>query len=58
VIRNDQDFCLYLLEKAFVSTVPGSAFGDGRCIRVSFSNKDEILMEAMQRIKKALALLS
>lgn len=58
VIRNDQDFCLYLLEKAFVSTVPGSAFGDGRCIRISFSSKDEVLAEAMERMKKALSLLS
>lgn len=58
VIENDQDFCLYLLEKAFVSTVPGSAFGDGRCIRISFSSKDEVLTEAIERIKKALSVLS
>jgi aspartate aminotransferase len=54
-INNDEDFSMYLLHKAHVSTVWGSAFGNGNCIRLSFATSMENLKEAMQRISKALS---
>lgn len=57
-IENDSDFCLYLLEKAHVAIVPGSAFGNPNCVRFSYATSNEELVEAIGRIKKALAELS
>ncbi len=56
-IRNSMDICLYLLEKAHIATVPGDAFGDNDCIRISFASSDEKLIEAMKRMKDALMAL-
>jgi len=53
-INNSTDMCMYLLEKALVSLVPGDAFGDDTCIRISFAAADDKLTEAMDRIAKAL----
>ena len=55
-IENSNDLCLYLLEEAHIATVPGEAFGDENCIRISFATSDEKLVEAMKRMKNALAL--
>ena len=40
-----------------VALVPGEAFGDDRCIRVSYSSSLPTLQAAVGRIKKALVLL-
>jgi aspartate aminotransferase len=56
-INNSTDMCLYLLEKAHIATVPGDAFGDDDCIRISFATSDEKLVDAMQRMKEALIAL-
>ncbi len=56
-INNSTEMCLYLLEKAHIATVPGDAFGDDDCIRISFATSDEKLVEAMQRMKEALLAL-
>jgi aspartate aminotransferase len=56
-INNGEDFCMFLLEQALVSLVPGSAFGDPNCIRVSYAASEADLREAMQRIRKAVAQL-
>lgn len=56
-ISNSMDMCLYLLEKAHIATVPGDAFGDNDCIRISFATSDEKLVEAMKRMKDALMAL-
>lgn len=56
-ISNSNDLCLYLLEEAHIATVPGEAFGDENCIRISFATSDEKLVEAMQRMKNALIAL-
>ncbi len=53
-INNANDLSFYLLEVAHVATVSGGAFGNNKCLRLSYASSDEILMEAMQRIKKAL----
>jgi aspartate aminotransferase len=56
-ISNSGDLCLYLLEEAHIATVPGDAFGDDNCIRISFATSDEKLVEAMKRMKDALVAL-
>ena len=48
------DLCMYLLHTAHVSTVPGTAFGDERCIRISYSASEENIIAAVSRIKNAL----
>ena len=57
LIQTSNDLCLYLLDKAHIATVPGEAFGEPACIRISFATSDENLNEAMNRMKKALAVL-
>jgi aspartate aminotransferase len=53
-MKNSDDICLYLLSKGHIATVPGSAFGDDNCIRISYATSDENLVKAMDRMKKAL----
>jgi aspartate aminotransferase len=53
-IKNADDLCIYLLEVAHVSLVTGDAFGDARCIRLSYAASEKELREAMLRIKEAL----
>ena len=56
-IKTASDLCMYLLKEAKVSLVTGEAFGDDRCIRISYATSEEILTEALNRIKLALAKL-
>lgn len=57
VIENSTDLSMFLLDHAHVSVVPGSAFGDDRCIRISFATSEDLLRLSMHRIKEALKLL-
>jgi aminotransferase class I and II len=54
-INNASDFSLYLLEEAGVATVTGEAFGDKKCIRLSYAASEEALTEAIRRIKASLS---
>ncbi len=54
-IHNDEDFSMYLLHKAHVSTVMGSAFGNNNCVRMSFATSMDKLEEAVRRIRETLA---
>lgn len=54
-IQNDLDLCMYLLEKAHVGLVPGNAFGNSNCVRISYATSSEKLVEAIRRIKMALS---
>jgi len=38
-----------------LARVPGSAFGDDNCIRFSYATSEDLLIEAVKRIKSALA---
>lgn len=58
VIENADDLCMYLLNKAHVSTVTGRAFGEPDCIRISFANSMEKIEEGYTRFAQALAKLS
>lgn len=56
-IKDGDDFCMYMLEKAHVSMVPGGAFGDPKCVRLSYAASEKDLREAMRRIGEALGKL-
>jgi len=53
-IRNSDDLALYLLDKAEVATVGGDAFGAPDCLRISYATSDDLITEAVKRIKTAL----
>lgn len=54
IIKNSSDLCMYLLKEALVATVPGSAFGDDRYIRLSYATSMENIKKGMERIREAL----
>ena len=54
ILKNADDLCMYLLEDARVALVTGSAFGNPECIRLSYATSEKDLIEAGNRIKKAL----
>ncbi len=54
LINNADDLAMYLLNKAHVSTVTGSAFGDENCLRLSFANSMPNIEKGFDRIKVAL----
>ena len=56
-INDSDDFSNWILNKYYVSTVAGSGFGAPKCIRISTAAADESLVEAVQRIKDAVATL-
>jgi aspartate aminotransferase len=58
VVRDADDLSLYLLSAAQVSTVSGVAFGNDRCIRLSYATSEAKIEEAVSRIAKALAQLN
>jgi aspartate aminotransferase len=55
LIKNADDFSMYLLAEANVATVTGDAFGNPNCIRFSYATSEALLAEAMKRIKEAVA---
>jgi aspartate aminotransferase len=57
VINNGTDLSLYMLRKELIAVVTGEAFGDPNCIRISYAASEETLIEAITRIKLALAAL-
>ena len=54
-IKDADDLAMYLLEKAHVACVGGTSFGAPECIRMSYATSDENIVEAIKRIKEALA---
>ncbi|OAV68985.1 Aspartate aminotransferase [Bacteroidales bacterium Barb4] len=57
-INDAADLAMYLLEVGHVAAVGGGAFGAPDCLRFSYATSDESLVEAVRRIKEALAALS
>ncbi|HUX52796.1 MAG TPA: pyridoxal phosphate-dependent aminotransferase, partial [Williamwhitmania sp.] len=57
-IQSAQDITLYLLEVAHIALVPGCAFGEPNCIRISYATSDEVLVIAMERFTMALKALT
>jgi len=58
VIENVNDLCMYILNEGHVSVVPGSAFGAPDCLRLAYATSEEVLTEALKRIKAALLKLA
>ena len=56
-INNANDFSMYLLNTAHVSSVMGDAFGEPNFVRFSFANSLPNIERAWARIKEALAKL-
>jgi aspartate aminotransferase len=50
--------CDWLLEVHGVTTVPGSAFGDERCIRLSFAASESDIKTGLDRLKAGFAALA
>lgn len=46
--------CTRLLEEAGVAVVPGAAFGDDRCIRISYAVSDDTLQSSLEKIARVL----
>jgi aspartate aminotransferase len=57
-IHNADELVTYLLQEAHVALVSGSAFGEDNCIRISYATSEELITEAMRRVKEALAKLA
>ncbi|RFM32742.1 pyridoxal phosphate-dependent aminotransferase [Chitinophaga silvisoli] len=58
VVNNADDLCMYLLHKANVTFVTGSAFQQPNAIRISYAASMEKLQEGMKRLKAGLEKLA
>jgi len=56
-IKNSNDLSMFILEEGNVALVSGDAFGDDNCIRFSYATSEDKLIEAVKRMKEALAKL-
>ena len=57
LIRNSYGLAYFLLKEANVAVVPGDAFGEDKCIRLSYATSMENLEKGLDRIIEALSLL-
>lgn len=58
LIGNDVDFCAVLLEAKGVACVPGSAFGEPRALRISYTCPTDQLAPGLQRFQEFFAELT
>ena len=54
-VKSSTELCTRLLEKIHVALVPGAAFGDDNCIRLSYAVADDVLLTALKRVGSMLA---
>ena len=47
-------FCKFALEKVGLAIVPGIAFGDDKCIRISYAASNEMIRDGIDRLEKVL----
>jgi len=57
-LTDAESVCLYLLEHALIALVPGEAFGDGDCLRISYAASEETLTATMDRMEASLNALT
>lgn len=57
-INTSDELCLFILEVTGVSIVAGTAFGSPNCIRLSYATSEDLIIESVSRISKALSLLN
>jgi aspartate aminotransferase len=53
-LKDSSSFCSYLLQKEKVGLVPGIAFGNDNCVRMSYACSMEEIEDGVNRIKRAL----
>ena len=58
VIAGSMDLCEYLLAEELLAVVPGAAFGDDRCIRLSYATSMDNLRKAMDRLRHGMTALT
>lgn len=58
IINSSLDLSDYLMEEAHLAVVPGSAFGEDHCIRLSYALSQDDLKEGLDNLGKALQALS
>ncbi len=58
IIKNSAEMCMYLLNSANLALVSGDAFGDDNCVRFSYATSEDKIIEAIKRLKNALARLN
>jgi aspartate aminotransferase len=58
LIKDDRDFCKYILDKAHVALAPGSAFEAPENIRLAYATSMQNLEKGLDWIEKALSQLS
>ena len=47
-------FCKLALEKVGLAIVPGIAFGDDKCIRISYAASNEMINDGLDRLENVL----
>jgi aspartate aminotransferase len=58
VIKGSLELCAFLLDKHLLAVVPGIAFGNDSCVRLSYATSMANLERAMVRMRKGLSELS
>lgn len=58
IIRSSLDLTEYLMDEAHLAVVPGSAFGQDECIRLSYALDLEEIKEGFNRLEKAFSALA
>lgn len=53
-INSSTDMCTYLLAEVNIGLVPGDAFGNDACVRMSFACSDANILEGVRRLKTGL----
>jgi aspartate aminotransferase len=53
-VEDSTSFCSYVLNEGKIGIVPGEAFGDDNCVRMSFAYSEADLAEGVKRLKEAL----
>ncbi len=56
-VDSSTELCKVILEEEKIALVPGQAFGDDRCVRISYAVSDEVLKDCLSRIGALLARL-
>jgi aspartate/methionine/tyrosine aminotransferase len=56
-IADSTQLCTEILERGGVALVPGSAFGDDRCLRISYAIDADTLVDALDKIGSVLTSL-
>jgi len=57
-LADSNDVCLYLLEDYLLALVPGEAFGDPDCLRISYAASMETIADAMDKMEQGMKALT